>query len=92
MAINRDLLFLQIVSVYVAAIRCGVLDVEHAKLPLSHYGRFGMGYDAVCKKLVDVLKDEGIYNRESDTVQHVVADALQDVGFGSGWLTRCLSG
>lgn len=56
-----------------------MLEVEHAKEPLAHYGRFGSTYDAIVKKLVDVLRDEGIYNREADTVQHVAGSALQAV-------------
>ncbi|EIW69874.1 hypothetical protein TREMEDRAFT_68341 [Tremella mesenterica DSM 1558] len=75
--VEEELLFLQAVSAFVGAIRCGVLDVEHAKEPLAYFGQFGQTYDAVVRKLVDVLKDEGIYNRESDTVQHVSASALQ---------------
>lgn len=73
--------FHQLVSVFVAAVRTGVLDVEHAKEPLSHYGRFGSTYDAIAKKLVDVLRDEGIYNKEADTVQHVAGSALQEVSY-----------
>ena len=64
---------------FVGAIRCGVLEVDHAKEPLAHYGRFGATYDAIVKKLVDVLRDEGIYNKEADTVQHVAGFALQVV-------------
>jgi cohesin complex subunit SA-1/2 len=81
---QSELLFLQLVSVFVAAIRTGVLEVEHAKEPLAHYGRFGPTYDAIVKKLVDVLRDEGIYNRESDMVQAVASMALQSVRNGMG--------
>lgn len=75
--IQEDLHFFQLVSVFVGAIRCGVLEVEHAKEPLAHYSRFGPTYDSIVKKLVDVLRDEGIYNREADAVQHVAGSALQ---------------
>jgi cohesin complex subunit SA-1/2 len=81
---QTELLFLQLVSVFVAAIRTGVLEVEHAKEPLAHYGRFGPTYDAIVKKLVDVLRDEGIYNRESDMVQAVASMALQSVSGAMG--------
>lgn len=76
---QREFQFLQMVSAFVAAVRCGVLDVEQAKEPLMHYGRFGSTYDTVVKKLVDVLRDEGIYNNEATTVQHVISEALQNV-------------
>ncbi|KAK4687910.1 cohesin complex subunit SA-1/2, partial [Tremellales sp. Uapishka_1] len=72
-----EFLFLQLVSVFVGAVRCGVLEVDHAKEPLAHYGRFSSAYDAVVRKLVDVLRDEGIYNKEAETVQNVAAAALQ---------------
>lgn len=76
---QAEILFLQLVAVFVGAIRCGVLDSEHTKEPLAHCGRFGATYDAIARKLVDVLRDEGIYNRESDTVVAVSTDALQAV-------------
>lgn len=75
---QREVVFLQLVAVFVGAVRCGVLDVELAKEPLAHYGRFGSTYDALVKKLVDVLRDEGIFNKQADTVQHVVSEALQN--------------
>ena len=71
--------FYQQLAVMVASIRTGVLDIEHAKEPLSHFGRFGPMYDAITRKLLDVLKDEGIYNRQSAEVQAVCALALQAV-------------
>ena len=76
---QHELRFLQIVSVFVGAVRCGILEVDHAKEPLAHFGRFGPSYDAVVKKLVDVLRDEGIYNKAADTVQHVAGSAIQMV-------------
>ncbi|WWC65419.1 uncharacterized protein I303_108037 [Kwoniella dejecticola CBS 10117] len=76
-AIPEDLTFLQLTSIMVAAIRKGVLEIEHAKEPLAHFGRLGPTYDAIVKKLVDALRDEGIYNKESETVQHVAGSALQ---------------
>ncbi|OCF34452.1 cohesin complex subunit SA-1/2 [Kwoniella heveanensis BCC8398] len=74
---EEDLPFLRFTAVFVAAIRVGVLEVEHAKEPLARYGRFGASYDGIVKKLVDVLRDEGLYNKEADTVQHVAGAALQ---------------
>ncbi|OCF78437.1 cohesin complex subunit SA-1/2 [Kwoniella mangroviensis CBS 8886] len=76
-SVPEDLAFLQLTSTLVAAIRKGVLEVEHAKEPLAHAGRLGQTYDAIVKKLVDALRDEGIYNKESETVQHVAGSALQ---------------
>ena len=76
---HQEMVFLQLTSVFVGAIRCGVLDVEHAKEPLAHYGRISATFDAVARKLVDVLRDEGIYNEEATTVQHVASSALQSV-------------
>ena len=76
---SSEIQFLQLVAVFVGAIRCGVLDSDHAKEALGHTGRFGATYDAVVKKLVDVLRDEGIYNRDSDGVVAISKDALQAV-------------
>jgi len=74
-----EIQFLQLAAVFVGAIRCGVLDSDHCKELLRHCGRFGPTYDAVVKKLVDVLRDEGIYNRESDTVVAISVHSLRDV-------------
>ena len=76
---EAEILFLQLVAVFVGAIRCGVLDSDHAKEPLAHCGRFGATYDAIARKLVDVLRDEGIYNRDPETIVAVSTEALQNV-------------
>jgi cohesin complex subunit SA-1/2 len=74
-----ELPFLQLISVYVGAIRCGVLGVDHAVAPLARFGRLGVTYDAVVRRLVDVMKDEGLYNRDAETVIAVSCDALKAV-------------
>ncbi|CAK9785825.1 STAG-domain-containing protein [Cutaneotrichosporon oleaginosum] len=81
-AAQRDIFFLELVAAFVGALCIGVLDVELAKEPLAHFGRFGANYDSLVKRLVDVLRDEGIYNGEATTVQHVVSEALQN-SFGT---------
>lgn len=85
-AAQRDVAFLELVSAFVGALCNGVIDVEQAKEPLTHYGRFGGTYDQLVKKLVDVLRDEGIYNGEATTVQHVIGQALQNVSACVGQL------
>ena len=79
MLAGPQMLFLQLVSVFVGAVRCSILDVIHAQEPLSHYGRFGQVYDAIVKRLIDPLRDEGIYNREETTVQATASAAIQNV-------------
>lgn len=81
---KRNQGFYQLCSVYVTAIRTGVLEVEHAKGPLIYYGRLGYSYDAIVRKLGDVLRDEGIYNRQSETVQAVAVSALTSVSYIAG--------
>ena len=83
---QQEMTFLKVTSAFVAATRCRVLDVDHAKEPLAHFGRFGPAYDAVCKMLVDVLRDDGMFNGEATTVQHVCGTALQSVR--GGYLCR----
>lgn len=78
-AAQREVVFLELVAAFVGGMRCGVIDVEQAKEPLTHYGRFSATYDQLVKMLVDVLRDEGIYNGEATTVQHVISEALQNV-------------
>ena len=76
---QQEVTFLQMTSVFVGAVRCGVLEVDHAKEPMAHFGRFGRTYDAVVRKLIDVLRDEGIYNNQAVTVQHIAGSAIIDV-------------
>lgn len=71
---------LQDVAIFISAIRVGVIEAQHSSLPLTHYGRFGSAYDACVKTLIDVLRDEGIYNKDGEMTQKVVGQALQDVG------------
>lgn len=78
---GAEILFLQLVAVFVGAIRCGVLDSDHAKEPLAHCGRFGATYDAIARKLVIVLRDEGIYNMDPETIVAVSTEALQNVSY-----------
>jgi cohesin complex subunit SA-1/2 len=85
---TRAVVFFRLVAAFVAAIRIGTIDVDQAKEPLAYVGRFGPTYDAIVKKLVDVLRDEGIYNNEATTVAAVVQDALQNVS-RKNQLLRC---
>ncbi|ORX41194.1 STAG domain-domain-containing protein [Kockovaella imperatae] len=75
-ALNENL-FLKVAASFVGAVQCGVLDIDHAKDPLALFGRCGPTYDAVTKKLAEVLRDEGIYNKQADLVQHVADSALK---------------
>ncbi|KAL7422630.1 cohesin complex subunit [Cryptotrichosporon argae] len=79
--LDAEYIFLQLVAVFVGAIRCGAIDVEQSQEPLAHFGRFGPTYDAIVKKLVDVLRDEGIYNPGGATNIVGVIEAALNASF-----------
>jgi hypothetical protein len=64
---------------FIHAMRARVVDAQHAGLMLSQYGRLDNSFDQAMPSLVEVLQEEGLYNKDSEMVTHVAAQALQQV-------------
>jgi cohesin complex subunit SA-1/2 len=64
---------------FIHAMRSRVMDAQHAGVMLSQYGRLDGSFDAAMPSLVEILQEEGMYNKDSDMVTHVAAQALQQV-------------
>lgn len=77
--LEREYEFIAIISTFLRAIRSGTIHVSHAAVMLSHYGTLGMTFDSCCKAVVEVLRDEGMYNDNASAVSHVVVTALEEV-------------
>jgi hypothetical protein len=60
--------------------RARVVDAQHAGVMLSQYGRLDNSFDQAMPSLVEILQEEGLYNKDSEMVTHVAAQALQQVG------------
>jgi hypothetical protein len=65
--------------VFIHAMRCRVIDAQHSGIVLSQYGRIDQAFDAALPSLVEILQEEGLYNKDSDMVTTVVGKALQEV-------------
>jgi hypothetical protein len=78
-ALGSDVAFQAFIMMFMAALRAGVLNVEHIGTFLAHFGYLGPAYDSCLRDLPWVLQDAGIYSGEADEVQEVVGQALRDV-------------
>ncbi|KAG6380328.1 hypothetical protein JVT61DRAFT_8438 [Boletus reticuloceps] len=64
------------VSTFLRAIRAGVVHVKHSDVLLANHGRLGPSFDLYTKVIIDVLREEGMYNDNGDLVVEVVKKAL----------------
>jgi cohesin complex subunit SA-1/2 len=46
---------------------------------LTHYGRLGSSFDICAKVIVDILREEGMYNKNGEVVVEVISRALKEV-------------
>lgn len=77
--LEAEHVFCSTISIYVRAIRIGVIEARHSPVVLAHYGRLGHIYDQCCKVLVDVLREEGVYGDHPEMVCQVVFQSLREV-------------
>lgn len=68
-----------VVTTFLRAIRAGVIHFRHSAVLLAQYGRLGPAFDLCCKVIADVLREEGLYKEEGETVVAVVCQALREV-------------
>lgn len=68
-----------VISTFLRAIRAGAIHVRHGAVLLAHYGRLGWTFDECSKVMVDVLREEGMYNDNPDVVVSVVSQAISEV-------------
>ena len=66
-------------STFLRAIRAGAIHVRHGAVLLAHYGRLGSTFDECSKVMVDVLREEGMYNGNPDVVVSIVTQAIREV-------------
>lgn len=68
-----------VMSTFLRAIRAGAVNIRHGAVLLAHYGRFGTTFDECSKIMVEVLREEGMYNGNPDIVVSVVTQAIREV-------------
>ncbi|KAI6015155.1 hypothetical protein F5J12DRAFT_519559 [Pisolithus orientalis] len=76
--LEQEYQFVATISPFLRAIRAGAVHVRHGAVLLAHYGRLGPVFDLCTKVIVDVLRDEGMYNDNGEVVVDVVTRALKE--------------
>ncbi|KAF8452670.1 hypothetical protein L210DRAFT_3639153 [Boletus edulis BED1] len=74
--LEQEYQFMATVSTFLRAIRAGVVHVKHSDVLLANHGRLGPSFDLYAKVIIDVLREEGMYNDNGDLVVEVVKKAL----------------
>ena len=70
-------------ATFLRAIRAGVIHFQHASTLLAHYGRLGPSFDLCAKVIIDILREEGMYKDNGETVVMVILHSLREVGSNS---------
>ncbi|KAL0071305.1 cohesin complex subunit [Marasmius tenuissimus] len=76
--LEQEYLFIDVVSTFLRAIRCGAIHVRHGATLLAHYGQLGAAYDACVKVVIEAVKEEGMMNGQGDSVVLVVTQAMKE--------------
>lgn len=79
--LEREYLFIDVISTFLRAIRAGAVHVRHGAVLLAHYGRLGPAFDVCSKVVADVLREEGMFNDQGELVANVIIQALREVPF-----------
>jgi len=76
----QDYAFHELVSAFLRALRCGVIDVRHTAIILAHYGRLGSVFDTFAKIVMDLVRQESLLGDDNgDLLVHVVISSVQEV-------------
>lgn len=78
--LEREYLFIDVISTFLRAIRVGAIHIHHGAVVLAHYGRLEIAFDTCAKAIVDVLREESIMNDNPDVIVTTLTQALQEVG------------
>ncbi|KAF9817346.1 hypothetical protein IEO21_03487 [Rhodonia placenta] len=76
--LEKEYIFMGVVTTFLRAIRAGVIHFRHSTSLLAHYGRLGPAFDLCAKVVVDILREEGMYNDNGSAVTEVICQALRD--------------
>ncbi|KAI1786918.1 hypothetical protein LXA43DRAFT_975514 [Ganoderma leucocontextum] len=76
--LEKEYVFIGVVTTFLRAIRAGVIHFRHAATILAHHGRLGPTFDLCSKVIIEILREEGMYKDNGETVVVVVCQALQE--------------
>jgi hypothetical protein len=77
--LEREYLFIDVVSTFLRTIRAGAIRVQHGAVVLAHYGRLEVAFDTCSKIIVDVLREENIMKEKPELIASVITQAVQEV-------------
>jgi len=77
--LEKEYIFIDVISTFLRAIRTGAIHIQHGAVVLAHYGRLEVAFDACCKIIVDILRDETVMKDKPDNIVSVVTKAVQEV-------------
>ncbi|KAI0698963.1 hypothetical protein C8T65DRAFT_719862 [Cerioporus squamosus] len=76
--LEREYVFVGVVTTFLRSIRAGVIHFRHAATILAHYGRLGPTFDLCSKVIVEILREEGMYKNNGEAVVAIICQALQE--------------
>ncbi|THH30478.1 hypothetical protein EUX98_g3693 [Antrodiella citrinella] len=76
--LEREYAFMNVIATFLRAIKTGAIHYRHSSTLLAHFGRLGPVYDLCSKVIVDILREEGMYNGQGAAVVEVFLQSLQD--------------
>ncbi|KAF8153202.1 hypothetical protein B0H34DRAFT_800432 [Crassisporium funariophilum] len=76
--LEREYLFIDVVSTFLRAIRADAIQIHHGAVVLAHYGRLEIAFDTCSKIIVDVLREENIMKEDPEVVVATLTQALQE--------------
>lgn len=77
--LEQEYHFMATVSTFLRAIRAGAVHIKHSDVLLANHGRLGPSFDLCTKVIIDVLREEGMYNDNGEIVVNVIQKALLEV-------------
>ncbi|KZV96026.1 hypothetical protein EXIGLDRAFT_833952, partial [Exidia glandulosa HHB12029] len=76
--LEREYATSQTLTMFLAGISAGAIDLKHAPVLLANYDRLEHSFDASTKRIVDILREEGVNKNRGDVVASVVSSALKE--------------
>ncbi|KAI0089427.1 hypothetical protein BDY19DRAFT_1070111 [Irpex rosettiformis] len=76
--LEKEYAFMGLIATFLRAIRAGAIHFRHCSVLLAHYGRLGTSFDLCAKLIVDILREEGMYQENGDVVVAVITQALRE--------------
>jgi cohesin complex subunit SA-1/2 len=83
--LEQEYQFMATVSTFLRAIRAGAVHIKHSDILLANYGRLGPSFDLCTKVIINMLREEGMYNDNGELVVDIVKKALSEVRLAEVW-------